>query len=596
MMNKAMQSKFVVRDLKVHSSDEWMADNTKKYRRVFDRYELRYIYVEFSFFNKLYDEEDWEVDVTLECTVKTTTPVKLCSLRQNIKVSKAENIVYIRDSWGKPTAGEFWKMGDFRWEVIINNSVVAETTFHVEDLGPEALPGNGYIMLKSLKLFESDAAIKNEAERKNYSVFKRDETRYVCAEVIFSSQSEKGFYTELIFHYLDHTGLLKGKSAELIYVKVGSQNLSYTVTSGWGNNTPGMWLNKYYSLEIYCMEQLLVRSTFEMGDKWVEADDTTLPKLPVTDREYMRISKEGEMPGRTAEDSLEENLSALNNMTGLDDIKNEVNEMVTLVKFYRETGKDILNKFSLHSVFTGNPGTGKTTVARLLSKVYKGMGILEKGHLVEADREALVAGYIGQTAAKTKAKLDEALGGILFIDEAYSLAGRDLSDNDFGNEAIATVLKYMEDHRGKIGLIVAGYPENMKDFIDSNPGLRSRFDKYFRFPDYKPGEMWNIAVTLFGIDNVLPDEAAAAHLKKYLIWLFENRDSNFGNARTVRQIVTECIKNQHLRLAVMRKEDRTAKMLRTIIWDDVKEFDMNDADRWGVSRKRSTIGFRKSET
>lgn len=302
------------------------------------------------------------------------------------------------------------------------------------------------------------------------------------------------------------------------------------------------------------------------------------------------------MPGRTAEDSLEENLSALNNMTGLDDIKNEVNEMVTLVKFYRETGKDILNKFSLHSVFTGNPGTGKTTVARLLSKVYKGMGILEKGHLVEADREALVAGYIGQTAAKTKAKLDEALGGILFIDEAYSLAGRDLSDNDFGNEAIATVLKYMEDHRGKIGLIVAGYPENMKDFIDSNPGLRSRFDKYFRFPDYKPGEMWNIAVTLFGIDNVLPDEAAAAHLKKYLIWLFENRDSNFGNARTVRQIVTECIKNQHLRLAVMRKEDRTAKMLRTIIWDDVKEFDMNDADRWGVSRKRSTIGFRKSET
>ncbi|WP_018630981.1 AAA family ATPase [Niabella aurantiaca] len=594
-MEKATQSKLVVRDLKVHCSDEWMADGTKKYRRVFDRYELRFIYVEFSFFNKLFDEEDWEINLTLECTVKTTNPIKLCSLPQTRKVSKTENIVYIRESWGSPVPGDFWKMGDFRWDVIIDNTVAAETVFHVEDLGPDALARNAYLAVESVKLFESEADIKEGAGRKNYKVFKRAETRYVCAEVIFRNRSEKGFYAELFFHYLDNAGLLKGKSSELVYVKPGTPGQPYTVTSGWGNNTPGMWNSHEYSLEVYFMETRLASRAFQMGEQWVEWNETDSGQPGAgAAKPPPAIQSDGTF--QEPQTILQERLAELNALTGLANIKIDVNEIVTLVKFYRETGRDFLNKFSLHSVFTGNPGTGKTTVARLLASIYNALGILEKGHLVEVDRETLVAGFIGQTAIKTKAKLDEALGGILFIDEAYSLAGTELSDNDFGSEAIATILKYMEDNRGKIGIIVAGYPHNMQAFIESNPGLRSRFDKYFPFMDYTPEELWSIARLMFDSEKVSPDEAASLHLKNYLKWLFENRDENFGNARTVRNIAAECVKNQNLRLAVIPKESRTAEMLSTIILDDVKEFDINEPDRWGEDRRPNRIGFRQSAT
>lgn len=592
-MEKAMESKFVVKELKVHGSDEWMANGSKKYREVFDRYELSFVYVEFSFFNKLFDEEDWSMDITLECTTKSENPVKLCSLKQTKTVSKTENIVYIRDSWGKPEPGGFWKMGDFQWKVIIDNSIVAETTFHVEDLGLGTLAKDQYISLESLKLFESDESIDTASDRKNYSVFKRDETRYVCTEVNFKSKSEKGFYAELFFHYLDSSGLLKGVTSELIYVQPDSQNKIYTMSSGWGNSKPGMWGNKNYSVEIYFMETFLGKQSFQVGEQWVENSGTENQEFH-TDTQSAESQTQNDTELQTPETILQESLAELNAMTGLGNIKNDVNEMVTLVQFYKETGKDFLNKFSLHSVFTGNPGTGKTTVARLLSRIYKGLGVLEKGHLVEVDRESLVAGFIGQTAIKTKTKLEEALGGILFIDEAYSLAGKGISDNDFGSEAIAAILKFMEDNRGKIGVIVAGYPHNMQEFINSNPGLRSRFDKYFRFLDYTPEEMWNISEFLFEAENAIPDKAASEHLKYYFNWLFENRDTNFGNARTVRQIVAECVKNQNLRLAVMKKEDRTEELLRTIILDDVKEFDVNDPNRWGENEHRDKIGFNKN--
>jgi len=140
---------------------------------------------------------------------------------------------------------------------------------------------------------------------------------------------------------------------------------------------------------------------------------------------------------------------------------------VKLVRFYRETGKEVLNRFSLHAVFTGNPGTGKTTLARIIAKIYKGLGLLEKGHIVEVDRQGLVAGYVGQTAIKTQERIDEAVGGVLFIDEAYALG--EGGENDFGKEAVEVVLKKMEDLRGQFAVVVAGYPDNMHRFIETNP-------------------------------------------------------------------------------------------------------------------------------
>lgn len=591
-MEKVMESKFVVRDLKVYGTDEWMADGTKRYRSVFDRYELSYIHVEFSFFNKLFDEEDWDLNITLNCYTKTSNPIQICNRQQSLKVSKTENIVYIRENWGKPLPGDFWMRGDYRWEATIDNVKVSETIFHVEDMGPNALTNNEYIDIVSVKLY-AGGDNPNEKERKYFLKFKQDEARYISAEVQLKTMHNDGFYSEVFFHFFDKSGFLKGKTSELIYIAPNSQNLIYTIQSGWGSSLPGSWEKNSYRVDIISMETLLASVEFEVADTWEQ--DTENKPLDFQVKRAPVATAQSNTKTQTQEDILQQSLSELNAMIGLSNIKTDVNEMVTLVKFYQETGKDFLNKFSLHSVFTGNPGTGKTTVARILSGIYKGLGILEKGHLVEVDRETLVAGFIGQTAIKTKAKLDEALGGILFVDEAYSLAGHGLSENDFGQEAIATILKYMEDNRGKIGIIVAGYPDNMQDFINSNPGLRSRFDKYFQFPDYSPEEMWAIASALFNTENASPNEAASAHLVNYLKWLYDQRDENFGNARTVRQVVAECVKNQNLRLAVIAKENRTAEMMNTIILDDVKEFDINEPNRWGGGKKRSKIGFRKQD-
>jgi SpoVK/Ycf46/Vps4 family AAA+-type ATPase len=339
-------------------------------------------------------------------------------------------------------------------------------------------------------------------------------------------------------------------------------------------------------MEVVFMDTLIATVAFRTGDSFAEGGVNVITDAEKMLKQSALMNATGATANKSLDDILFESLAELNALTGLDNIKTEVNEMVKLVRFYQESGKDILNKFSLHTVFTGNPGTGKTTVARILAKIYKGLGILEKGHLIEVDRQALVAGYVGQTAIKTGDKINEAMGGILFIDEAYSLANESGAQHDFGGESIQVILKRMEDLRGKFGVIVAGYTDNMQEFISSNPGLRSRFDKYFLFEDYSAEDMLTIAMALFAKEDVRPDEAAAQHLKNYFNFLHQRRDKHFGNARTVRGVVGESVKNQHLRLAAMKKEERTKEVMETIILDDVKEFEIKETNRGG-----RTLGF-----
>jgi AAA+ superfamily predicted ATPase len=590
--NNETPLKYKFKELKIHSSDEWMADATKKYRTVFDRYETTFLRVELSFYNKLFDEQEWEASIRTRCYfVNGREQNELSNMVQQRKITKDENVVYVRDSWGNATPGAYWLKGNYVWEAFVDEVKIGETKFYIEDVGVAQDGQNLFFDIESIKLFEGDGYASTLPEKKYLSKFSQKDTRYLWSEFTFKNKVASDYYAEVFFNFSDDAGQTKAKTSKFIYIPANTVGQSFTLYPAWGSETPGTWKDDGYVMEVVFMDKLIATVPFKVGEAFEEGSVAI-----ITDPTQVLVAQGGQsQAGSTANKSLDdllfESLAELNALTGLENIKTEVNEMVKLVRFYQESGKDILNKFSLHTVFTGNPGTGKTTVARILAKIYKGLGILEKGHLVEVDRQGLVAGYVGQTAIKTGEKINEAMGGILFIDEAYSLANEAGAQHDFGGESIQVILKRMEDLRGKFGVIVAGYTDNMQEFIQSNPGLRSRFDKYFFFEDYSADDMFTIAQGLFVKEDVKLEDPAAQHLKDYFSFVHGRRDKHFGNARTVRQVVGETIKNQHLRLASMKKEERTPEIMSAIIHDDVKEFEIKEMPSVG----RPAIGFRPGE-
>lgn len=242
-------------------------------------------------------------------------------------------------------------------------------------------------------------------------------------------------------------------------------------------------------------------------------------------------------------------MEILDSLVGLERVKSEVKKLRSFVQVQQWREKEGLKSpvVSYHCVFTGNPGTGKTTVARIIAEIYKELGLLKKGHLVETDRSGLVAEYVGQTAVKTNRIIDKALDGVLFIDEAYSLVMD--GTGEFGLEAISTLLKRMEDDRDRLIVIIAGYSEEMRDFIDSNPGLRSRFNRFFYFEDYSPEELWLIFKGMVLKHDYMVDEDTVERIKEIFRRAATSGNKRFGNARYVRNLFEKVLENQALRIA-----------------------------------------------
>ena len=285
--------------------------------------------------------------------------------------------------------------------------------------------------------------------------------------------------------------------------------------------------------------------------------------------------------------SLDSLLVELNSLIGLRQVKAEVAKLASFlqVEQLRKSRGLKQSEISLHMEFYGNPGTGKTTIARLIGQIYQALGFLSRGHLVEADRSKLVGGYLGQTAIKTDEVIGQAVGGVLFIDEAYSLAAKDSSQDSYGQEAIEVILKNMEDHREDLVVIVAGYPVEMADFLASNPGLKSRFNRFINFEDYSPDELFQIYGRFASNAQYKIGTAAADKLNLVFDAAYKNRDRQFGNGRFVRNLFERSI--QQLASRIVGLPRVTDETLTTVEAADIPDAELVSP----TPRKMAPIGF-----
>lgn len=603
---------YKIKSLKTYAWDRAI-NNTRRFRKVFDKLEINYLSVALEFYNKLFDEKDWKVTITfkafsIENDKKT---IQHCSNTKEYKITKDCNTFLCDYGWGNDEYGTYWKQGDYIWEVYIDNEFIESTKFHIEDVGLVTPANNPYFKVLSLKTLDILREEGKEDIVLNLKHFLYNHTTYITTQIELQNKVSHKWLCELFFNYYDDSGLLIGSSQEIGFVNsqnTTDKNLSIIIKSNWGSQDPTIWLKDNYRVEVVFMETVVAVIPFGIADELmnreneneallneevakiyeVSKDDDFKPIYAIDENDYVAdtiekpkvINTDQPVLATSNEEDkilerkpLEELVSELNKLIGLNEIKQKIKEYIDYVFYLKLRAAQGINEddpISLHSVFTGNPGTGKTTVVKLLGEIYKSIGLLSKGHVVTVDSNDLVSGYVRQTGEATKEFIKKAQGGILFIDEAYMLFKNE-APNDFGTEAIATLITEMSDGKGDIAIMVAGYPEEMEIFINSNPGLKSRFTNYYHFKDYTPTELVAIAKYAAEKKQVQFSEKALEKLKKIVTNAYRKRDKTFGNARFVHAIIDEAKMDLGIRLIRNSKEKNFTKTeLLTILEEDIE--------------------------
>jgi len=616
--NKDGNSPYKFKSLNTYAWDRAMS-HLRKFRNVYDKNELNYLSVSLEFYNKLFDEKEWEAKVTLvahELDGDKKTK-EICRNTKDIAIPKDQNTVIEEFGWGSDTYGKIWNKGDYLWEAFINDELIGTTQFKIEDVGRVSIADNPYLEVYSLKTYEAPEGNTDELDRTYLKMFKKGDTRYIMGELKFKSKLDYSWMCELFFNFYDDTGLLIGVADIKNWISPDTTPDELNIiTSGWGNADGDMWIDDHYRVEVVFMDTVIAMIPFKVADSEKERlseyealinkdvtnfyepspysniidnaaesvlqdddpailENTVVESNEGADSEKSKTNTEAVIDDRPVEEILAE----LDRLIGLKKIKSKIREYidyVTYLQYRKDKGIEEDEDINLHSVFTGNPGTGKTTVVKLLGKIYHSMGLLSKGHVLTVSSNDLISGFVRQTGKNTKEYIEKARGGILFIDEAYMLYKKDAS-SDFGPEAIDVILTEMSDGPGDIAIMVAGYPKEMEGLIKSNPGLKSRFRNYYHFDDYTPNELVDIAKYACKNKDVILNKGALIKLKKIVTEAFRKRDFTFGNARLVHSMIDEAKMNLGIRLVRNYKPEKITKILLTLIEEeDIEDLSENN--------------------
>lgn len=438
------------------------------------------------------------------------------------------------------------------------------------------------IEAKSIRMFNLEESLNSQ--KKTYLIqFDESIATYIAAEAIIKNpffKSDNRLLSGLTIWYFEDEEI--GRNDFNLMLKKEWEFVEFV--QSWGTPIPGFWKCGEVRIEIFLANQQIIKHYFQIGTQEVInfLDENEQPDS-YSNKQNTQQPKKLEQLQKTNSDnnSIKSLFEEFDNLVGLHNLKQSLRDFISYLEFVKERkakGIETNENISANCIFLGNPGTGKTTVARILGRFFKAIGLLKNGHVVEVDRASLIGEYIGETAQKTEKVINQALGGILFIDEAYSLK-RDKYSNDFGQEAIDIILKRMEDYKDKFFVIAAGYPELMEKFINSNPGLKSRFTHHFYFDDYNSSELAEIFKIFSEKEKYSFNEDAEKFLIEKLDSLIDNTDGSFGNARFVRNLFSETKIELSKRYHLLEDEEKDFYSLNTILISDIQSAWLNINNR-----------------